>query len=255
MTELREEARLDGKVALVTGGTTGIGRAAAELLHRAGARVVVTGRDPATLERARRELGPEYSIVRADARSVADAEHLARTIRESFGGLDVAFLNAGIARLAPFEAVDESFYVEHLDTNLKGVFFTLQKVLPLLRAGSSVIVNTSVAALKAAPHLSVYAAAKGAVSALVRTLSVELAPRGIRVNAIAPAAIRTPIQAKFGLPPDVTENVQREYTGKIPLGRYGEAREVAELALFLAGPGASYINGTEIAVDGGLLVT
>ena len=109
MSESRPEERLDGKVALVTGGTTGIGRAAAELLHRAGARVVVTGRDPATLERARRELGSEFLVVRADARSVGDAEELARTIRETFGGLDVAFLNAGIARLAPFEAVDETF--------------------------------------------------------------------------------------------------------------------------------------------------
>ena len=135
------------------------------------------------------------------------------------------------------------------------MFFTLQKILPLLRTGSSVIVNTSVAALKAAPHLSVYAAAKGAVSALVRTLAVELAPRGVRINAIAPATIRTPIQAKFGLPPDVMEAVQREYTGKIPLARFGESHEVAELALFLAGRGASYINGVEIAVDGGLLAT
>jgi NAD(P)-dependent dehydrogenase (short-subunit alcohol dehydrogenase family) len=255
MIEGNREERLDGKVALVTGGTTGIGRAAAELLHRAGAHVVITGQDPDTLERARRELGPAYLVVRADARSIEDAARLGQTIHERFGGLDVAFLNAGIARLAPFEAVDEAFYSDHLDTNLKGVFFTLQKILPLLRAGSSVIVNTSVAALKAAPHLSVYAAAKGAVSSLVRTLAVELAPRGVRINAIAPATIRTPIQAKFGLSPEVMESVAREYTGKIPLGRFGEAREVAELALFLAGPRASYINGTEIAVDGGLLAT
>src|SRR5688572_25957153 len=139
MIEGTDEGRLAGKVALVTGGTTGIGRATAELLHRAGARVVVTGRDPDTLERARRELGPTFLVVRADARSVADSARLAEVIGETFGKLDIAFLNAGIAKLAPFEAVDESFYAVHLDTNLKGVFFTLQKLLPLMSAGSSVI--------------------------------------------------------------------------------------------------------------------
>jgi len=253
--ETTEMNGVSGKVALVTGGTTGIGRATAELLYRSGARVVVTGRNPDTLASARRELPSEIAVLEADARSVADAERLASELLQRYGKLDILFLNAGIAKLAPFAAVTESFYDEHMNVNVKGVVFTLQKLLPLLGSGASVIVNTSVADQRGTPMLSIYSASKGAVAALVRSLAVELAPRGIRVNSVCPATIVTPIQAKFGLPADVAAASAAHYTARIPQNRFGSAEEVANAVLFLASPAASYITGVELPVDGGLSIT
>jgi NAD(P)-dependent dehydrogenase (short-subunit alcohol dehydrogenase family) len=251
----RNSGEFAGKFALVTGGTTGIGRATAELLHAGGARVAITGQNADSLAAAAKELPSDVLVLRSDTRSLPDITQLADEIGKRFGRLDVLFLNAGIAQLAPFEAVDEAFYQEHLDVNVKGVVFTLQKLLPLLREGASVIVNTSVADQRAAPGLSIYSATKGAVAALVRTLAVELAPRGVRVNSVCPATILTPIQGKFGLPPEVARAVAEKYTARIPLGRFGAAAEVARAALFLASSAASYVTGTELVVDGGLAVT
>ena len=253
--ETTEMNGISGKVALVTGGTTGIGRATAELFYRSGARVVVTGRNPDTLATARRELPSEIAVLEADARSVADAERLASELTQRYGKLDILFLNAGIAQLAPFAAVTESFYDEHMNVNVKGVVFTLQKLLPLLGSGASVVVNTSVADQRGAPMMSIYSATKGAVAALVRCLAVELAPRGIRVNSVCPATIVTPIQAKFGLPPEVAAASAKHYTARIPQNRFGSAEEVAHAVLFLASPAASYITGVELPVDGGLSIT
>jgi NAD(P)-dependent dehydrogenase (short-subunit alcohol dehydrogenase family) len=254
-TSTESKLLLAGKTALVTGGTTGIGRATAELFHAHGARVAVTGQDGARLAQARAELPRDVVVIRADARSIADADALARRIEAEFGGLDVVFLNAGIAKLAPFAAVDEAFYAEHMDVNVKGVVFTLQKLLPLLRPGASVITNTSIAGQRAAPHMSIYSATKGAVSSLTRTLAAELAPRQIRVNAISPGMIRTAIQGKFGLPPEVAAASERMYSARMPLGRFGDANEVSGLALFLASDASSFVTGTEIPVDGGLTAT
>jgi NAD(P)-dependent dehydrogenase (short-subunit alcohol dehydrogenase family) len=251
----KNTAEFSAKYALVTGGTTGIGRATAELLHAGGARVAVTGQNADTLAAAARELPSDVLVLRSDARSLADATQLAADVQERFGKLDVLFLNAGIAQLAPFEAVDEAFYQEHMDVNVKGVVFTLQKLLPLLAPGASVVVNTSVADQRGTPGLSIYSASKGAVAALVRALAVELAPRGVRVNSVCPATILTPIQQKFGLPPDVAQATAQKYTERIPLGRFGAADEVARAVLFLASPSASYITGTELVVDGGLAIT
>lgn len=244
-----------GKNALVTGGTTGIGRATAELLHQAGARVAITGQNPDTLAAARRELPSDVLVLRSDVRSVSEAAALAQQVSEQFGRLDVLFLNAGIARIAPFEAIDEAFYQEEFDVNVKGVVFGLQKLLPLLARGSSVIVNTSVADQRGTPGLSIYSATKGAVSALVRALAVELASRGVRVSAVSPATILTPIQQKFGLPAELAQATAEKYTARIPLGRFGTAEEVARAVLFLASPGAAYVNGIELVVDGGLSIT
>lgn len=245
---------LEQKTALVTGGTTGIGFAAAELFHAAGARVAITGVDESTLAAARKRLPDDILVVRSDASQADDQRQLVHKLTEQFGGLDIVFLNAGIAGLRAFEQTDEEMYEAHMDINVKGVFFTLKALLPLLRDGASVIVNTSVAGLKAAPHMAVYSASKGAVSALVRTLAVELAARNIRVNAIAPAMIRTPIQGKFGLPPQIQAAAERDAVNKIPLGRFGEAAEVATVALFLASQSSSFITGAEIPVDGGWMV-
>lgn len=252
---IKTDQEFFGKNALVTGGTTGIGRATAELLYQAGARVAITGQNPDTLAAARRELPSDVLVLRSDVRSVSEAAALAQQVSEHFGRLDVLFLNAGIARIAPFEAVDEAFYQEEFDVNVKGVVFGLQKLLPLLGRGASVIVNTSVADQRGTPGLSIYSATKGAVSALVRALAVELAGRGVRVSSVSPATILTPIQQKFGLPAQLAQATAEKYTARIPLGRFGTAEEVARAVLFLASPGASYVNGIELVVDGGLSIT
>jgi NAD(P)-dependent dehydrogenase (short-subunit alcohol dehydrogenase family) len=250
-----ENSGIAGKTALVTGGTTGIGRATVELLHRAGARVALTGLNADTLAAARRELPEEVLVLRSDARSASEASDLSATLGERFGQLDVVFLNAGIALLAPFEALTEAHYTEQFDSNVRGVVFTLHRLLPLLAPGASVIVCTSVADQRGTPGMSIYSATKGAVASLVRALAVELAPRKIRVNSVSPATISTPIQQKFGLPPEVGAAVAQQYTNRIPLGRFGDAEEVARAVLFLASPASSYVTGSELVVDGGLSAT
>jgi len=165
------------------------------------------------------------------------------------------FLNAGIAQLTPFDAATEAHYAEQMDVNVKGTLFTLQRLLPLLREGASVIVNTSIAHQRGVAGLALYSATKGALAAAVRSLAVELAPRQIRVNAISPGVIRTAIQAKFGLPTEVQNAVDQKFLARIPLARFGEPEEVAQLALFLASGASSYVTGTEINIDGGLAIS
>lgn len=242
-------------VALVTGGTTGIGLAAALHLQRAGYEVVVTGTNQDNLAAARTELGERAVVLRADARSVADAAAVAREIEHRFGRLDVVFLNAGVARFAPLEAYDEAFYDDLLDVNVKGVVFQLKSVLPLLRAGASVILNTSVVAHKGMAGTSAYAASKGALSALVRAFAAELAPKGIRVNGVSPGPIETPIYGKLGLPADALAGLRSGMETKVPLARFGRADEVAEVVGFLAHKGSAYLTGVELPVDGGLAAT
>jgi NAD(P)-dependent dehydrogenase (short-subunit alcohol dehydrogenase family) len=240
--------------ALVTGGTTGIGHATARVLHADGYGVLVTGRNPETLAAARHSLPEEVAVLRADLRSVGDAKRVADEVEQRFGKLDLAFLNAGFSRPTPLETLDEAVYDELFDVNVKGQLFTLKAVLPLLGPGSSVVFNSSTAAQRGVPGELVYSAAKGAVNSLVRSLAVELAPRGIRVNAVSPGPVETPAQTKLGqdMPAGRLEAFQQQINGWVPMARHGTDEEIARAVAFLASPAASFITGANIDVDGGL---
>jgi NAD(P)-dependent dehydrogenase (short-subunit alcohol dehydrogenase family) len=238
-------------VALVTGGTTGIGLATAQVLHKRGYAVMVTGRNPDSLAAAQRVLPDDVVVFRADARSVADADAVAAELSRRFGKLDLAFLNAGVTSLVPLEALDEETYDWHFDTNLKGQVFLLQKVLPLLGRGSSVVLTSSTGSDRGNPGMAVYAATKGAQLSLMRTLAVELAPRGIRVNAVSPGPIETPMMTKLGMPTDKLDDFRVSFAARIPTGRFGTPEEIANAVAFLGSAEASFITGANLVADGG----
>jgi NAD(P)-dependent dehydrogenase (short-subunit alcohol dehydrogenase family) len=240
-------------VALITGGTTGIGLATARLLAKDFA-VVVTGRNPETLAAARRDLPNGAVVLAADARSMPDTGWVAAELEHRFGRVDVAFLNAGTGMLVPLEAVDEALYDEHFEINVKGQIFLLQKILPLLGAGSSIVFNAALGAFRAIPNWAVYSATKGALLSFMRALSVELAPRGIRVNAVTPGPIETPALGRLGLDDDALNAMREAMTTRVPLGRLGSAEDVAQVVAFLTSPAAAFITGADIAIDGGLRV-
>jgi NAD(P)-dependent dehydrogenase (short-subunit alcohol dehydrogenase family) len=241
-------------VALITGGTTGIGHATAHLLHEQGYNVVVTGQNPERLAAARCTLPQGVIVLRADSRSLADAERVASEIAQRFGTLDLVFLNAGVGRFVSLPDADEQAFDEHFAVNVKGPFFTLQKVLPLLGEGSSVIVNGALGAQKGVPNWSIYSATKGALLAMVRSLAIELAPRGIRVNAVSPGPVETPAWEKLGLPPEALRHFRETSSSQIPMGRFGREEDVARTVAFLASPAAGFITGATIPIDGGLAV-
>ncbi len=244
--------KLSGKTALITGGSSGIGLATAKLFLEHGARVVITGRDATALEQARNELGNDVLALQSDASKMADIETLMTTIKEHWGRMDILFVNAAVTRPAPFELVTEAQFDEALAVNFKGVFFTVQKALPLLAPGASVILTTSIANQMGSPNFSVYGACKAALRSLVQTLGLELIDRGIRTNAISPGPITTPLWGKFGLPEAAEQAVKAEAQRKSPAKRFGESDEIARVALFLACEDASYVVGHEIVVDGGM---
>jgi NAD(P)-dependent dehydrogenase (short-subunit alcohol dehydrogenase family) len=243
---------LTGKTAVVTGGTTGIGLATARLFHQHGARVLVTGRNEATLAEARRALPEDVLVLRSDASRVDEIGALAKEIGERLGAIDVLFLNAGSARVAPLSDTTEALVDELFALNVKGPLFAMQRLRPLMKRGSSVVVNTSVAGHWKIAGTSAYAATKGALRALVRTLAAELAPEGIRVNAVCPGLVETPIFGKIGLPPDALGELAKVLVGGTPAGRTGTPEEIAQAALFLASPASSFVLGEELVVDGGM---
>jgi NAD(P)-dependent dehydrogenase (short-subunit alcohol dehydrogenase family) len=238
-------------VALITGGTSGIGLATAHTLHKRGYAVVVTGRNPHTIAEAERDLPAEVSVLRADAASLADADRVAAELELRYGRVDLVLLNAAVEQLAPLADLDEATFDDAFAINVKGQVFLVQKLLPVLNPGSSVIFTSSIAAEKGMPNLSVYSATKGAQLAFARALAIELAPRGIRVNTVSPGPIDTPALHKLGLGADELEAFKKTIAAQVPLGRFGTAEEVADTVAFLASPQATYVTGANAAVGGG----
>jgi NAD(P)-dependent dehydrogenase (short-subunit alcohol dehydrogenase family) len=249
----RTMGKLEGKVAVVTGGNSGIGLATAKEFAREGARLVITGRDTRTLAEAAREIGGEVLALRSDSSNLEDLDELFAAVKDRFGRVDVLFVNAGVGKFAPLEATDEALFDQIMDINLKGAYFTVQKALPLLRDGASVILNASVVAHIGFPNSSVYSASKAALLSLARTLSAELVGRGIRVNAVSPGPVETPIFGKMGLAPESVDETKRGFSEQVPLKRFGRPEEIAKAVLFLASSDSSFLLGTEIIADGGVI--
>lgn len=243
--------RLDGKTALITGGSSGIGLATARLLQENGARVAITGTDAGELKTARAALGASALTIRADVTSATDLAALHDSLRDAFGTLGIVFANAGVAFGTPIGATDEAMYDRLMNVNVKGVFFSIQAVLPLIPKGGSIILNTSWLNQVGTPGRTLLSASKAAVRSFARTLSAELLDRGIRVNAVSPGSIETPIHRGRAQSEDEFNAYKARVGAQVPLGRMGQPEEIAAAVLFMAGPGSSYMLGAEVVVDGG----
>jgi NAD(P)-dependent dehydrogenase (short-subunit alcohol dehydrogenase family) len=243
--------RLDGKVSLVTGGTSGIGLAAANALAKEGAHVYVTGRRERELATAVREIGRSATGVRGDVSNAQDLDRLFAQIRDEKGRLDVLFANAGVARYAALGNITEELYDSIFNVNVKGVLFTVQKALPLMPDGGSIILNASVVGSKGLSSNSVYSATKASIRSFARTWTTDLKHRGIRVNAISPGTIDTPGLSDLLASAEAGEQRRKMVASAIPLGRFGRPDEVAKAVVFLASDESSYITGSELFVDGG----
>ena len=244
-----EMGRYDGKKVVITGGSSGLGLQTARLLAGGGARVLITGRGQAALDAAREELGDSVVAVRSDAASLPEIDALADRVKIEFGTVDALFVNAGISRFVPFEAMTEAVYDEVFSINTKGPYFTVQKLAPLLSEGSSVVLTTSVANVLGLPMISAYGASKAALRSMTRSLARELLPRGIRVNAVSPGPIDTGILAR-SMPAEAAEQIVAQMTAENPMLRFGTPDEVAKAVAFLAFD-ATFTTGAELAVDGG----
>lgn len=244
--------RLTGKRALITGGTSGIGLETARQFLAEGARVAVTGSNPETLEKARRELGEGALVLQSDASDAGAQKQLAEAVGKAFGQLDVLFVNAGIAVLKPVDQWDEAAFDRSFAVNVKGPFFLIQALLPILANPTSIVLNTSVNAHIGMPGSTVYASTKAAMISMARTLSGEFISRGIRVNAVSPGPISTPLYGKLGFSEADLQKTADAIKGQVPAGRFGEPSEVAKTVVFLASDEAAFMVGSEILIDGGM---
>jgi NAD(P)-dependent dehydrogenase (short-subunit alcohol dehydrogenase family) len=245
-------SKFDGKVAVVTGGTSGIGLATAKRLAAEGAAVFVTGRRKPELDAAVRDIGHGATGVQADSSKLDDLDRLYATVKEKKGTFDILFANAGGGEFLPLGAITEEHYDRIFDTNVKGVLFTVQKALPLLKDGSSIILNASIVGSTGSPALSVYSATKAAVRSFARTWTVDLKDRKIRVNAVSPGPIATPGLASLAPNEAASQQLFERLATQVPLGRLGQADEIAKAVSFLASDDASFITGIELFVDGGV---
>lgn len=240
---------------LITGGTTGIGLATAQLLRADGARVIVTGRNPETLAAARATLGAKAIVLASDSGSLADAQNLGNEIKKHTAQLDGVFLNAGIGQFGPIETMTPKHFDDMFGVNVRGVFFQLQSLLPLLANPSAALLNASVVAELGFPATSLYSATKAAVVSFGKSLAVELATRGIRLNTLSPGPIATPIYGKLGFPAEAQKDFEDSMAAQSLFKRFGTPDEVAKLARFLLSSDSSFIVGENVTVDGGVRLT
>ena len=244
--------RLEGKVAVVTGGNSGIGLATARRFAAEGAHVFITGRRQAELDAAVKQIGKQATGVRGDVASLSDLDSLYAEVKRQHGRIDILFANAGTAELAPLGAITEEHFDKIFSVNVKGLLFSVQKALPLFRDGGSIILNASIVASKGLEASSVYSATKAAVRSFARTWTVDLKGRGIRVNAISPGPIDTPGINNLGSTMEQIEEFKKNIVATVPMGRMGDPDEIAKAVLFLASDDSSYVTGAELFVDGGM---
>ena len=237
--------KLEGKIAVITGGTEGIGLATAKLFVKEGAYVFITGRRQSQLDAALKQIGKNVSAVQGDVSNLADLDRLYAIVKEQKGRIDILFANAGTGEFAPLGAITEEHFDKLFNINVRGTLFTVQKALPLLKDGGSIILNGSVASVKGTAAFVVYAASKAAIRSLVRTWTTDLKDRGIRSNVVSPGPINTPLASRQ------SADVIARIVSTIPMGRMGEPEEVAKVALFLASDDSSFVTGIELFVDGG----
>jgi NAD(P)-dependent dehydrogenase (short-subunit alcohol dehydrogenase family) len=245
-------AKLAGKVAVITGGNSGIGLATAQAFIQEGAKVAIFGRNAQTLDEAAQTLGEKSIAVQGDVTNSENLEALFTKTQNTFGKVDVLYINAGVAQFAPIEATSEEIFDHIMNVDFKGAYFTIQKALPHLNDGASIILTTSGANVLGMPGSSVYAASKAALRSLARTLSAELIGRGIRVNAVSPGPIETPIFGRMGLSAEEIEGFGQSVMQQVPMKRLGQPEEIAKAVLFLASSDSSYVLGIELTVDGGM---
>lgn len=245
--------KLEGKIAVITGGNSGMGLATAKRFAAEGAKVVITGRRQAQIDAALKEIGSaDVTGVQGDVANLKDLDRLYETVKAKFGRVDVLFANAGLGSLMPLEQITEEHFDLTFGVNVKGLLFSVQKALPLMPKGSSIILNASVAGSKGLEAFSVYSATKAAVRSFARSWTMDLKERGIRVNALSPGPIATPIFGKMGLDEKQQQEFGANITQQVPMGRIGRPEEIAAAALFLASDESSFVTGIELTVDGGL---
>jgi NAD(P)-dependent dehydrogenase (short-subunit alcohol dehydrogenase family) len=243
--------RLHGKVAVITGGSSGIGLAAAKLFVREGAYVFITGRGQKELDDAVKAIGGNITAVQGDVSKLADLDRLYETVKAKGRKLDIVFANAGAAEFVPLGSITETHFDKLFSINVKGLLFTVQKALPLMPDGGSVILNASIASMKGTPASGVYSATKAAVRSFARSWTNDLKARKLRVNALSPGPIDTPIFDGLASTKEEVDKIKDRFISTIPLGRMGEAVEIAKAALFLASDDSSFVTGIELCVDGG----
>jgi NAD(P)-dependent dehydrogenase (short-subunit alcohol dehydrogenase family) len=249
----RDMSKLEGKVAVITGGNSGIGLATAQRFVAEGAYVFITGRRHGELDAAVKQIGKSVTAVQGDVSNLADLDRLYTTVKQQKGHIDILFANAGTGQFAPLGAITEEHFDKTFNTNVKGLLFTVQKALPLLKDGSSVILNASIVASTGSPAMSVYSASKAAVRSLARTFTTDLKDREIRVNAISPGVIPSPgYRNSLGMTEEQVKQYADSVVSNIPLGRTGTPDEIATVVSFLASDESSYITGIELVVDGGM---